>query len=402
MEPSPSPNAGDPADPDYARLVDAVTDCALCLLTPDGVLRSWNRGAQQVLGHTPGEALGRPLADLFTDEDREAGLPARWLEAARVEGHAREEGWMRRHDGTPIWAERVLDLIPTAHGAPLGLALQVRDLSERHARDLLQDEQRMQLFHAQKLEALGQLSGGLAQDFNELLTIILSASALAGRSTDETRRKELLGHIHEAGLRGRHLTQHLQAFAGRREQQVQVLQLEGLLHTAQMFFIQALPRHLTLELQVRPPLHPVEVDFGQLEMSLLNLVFNARDAMPPGEGTIVLRAENRYLDGSWDDLVGSFVRISVSDEGSGIPEAILPRIFEPFFTTKPLGEGTGLGLSQAWGFARQQGGGLRVESQPGQGAILALYLPAWQPGAAANGRNLPEADDSIAGRRPGA
>lgn len=359
----------------YELLVNAVVDYALYMLSPEGEIISWNAGAERIKGYSAEEAIGQHLSMFFTEEDRAANRPAHLIATALNTGRAQDEGWRVRRDGTRFWALAVMDVVRDHDGRIIGLAKITRDMTERHESELHLQGLRAQLFQAQKLEALGQLTGGMAHDFNNLLTVIIGASALAGRTQDPKRIKELLGSIHEAGLRGSHLTQHLLSFARQRDQQQQVVQLENTLHSAQMFFSQALPKGMTLELQLCPPLHPILVDPSQLEMTLLNLIFNARDAMEQ-DGSIVLRAENRTLTGEWDELTGEFLVISVRDSGSGIPLEVLPRIFEPFFTTKGLGKGTGLGLSQAYGFVRQHGGTIRVDSEPGRGTTMTLCLPA--------------------------
>jgi PAS domain S-box-containing protein len=375
MDPIPPKPSEDLSARGYELLVKAVVDYAIYMVSVEGRIVSWNAGAERIKGYSAEQAIGQHLSMFFTEEDRAAGRPAHLLATALATGRAQDEGWRVRRDGTRFWALAVMDLVHDEEGRVIGLAKITRDMTERHDSELQLQELRAQLFQAQKLEALGQLTGGMAHDFNNLLTVIIGASALAARTQDPKRLKELLGSIHEAGLRGSHLTQHLLSFARQRDQQQQLVELENTLHSAQMFFTQALPKGMSLELQLCPPLHPILVDPSQLEMALLNLIFNARDAMQES-GTIVLRAENRHLQGEWENLHGDFVLLTVRDDGVGIAPEILPRIFEPFFTTKGLGKGTGLGLSQAYGFIRQQGGTIRVDSTPGAGTSVTLCLPA--------------------------
>ena len=359
----------------YELLVRAVVDYAIYMLDPQGRIMTWNAGAEQIKGYRAEEVIGQSLAMFFPEEDRRAGKPQQMLATALREGRAQDEGWRLRKDGSRFWALTVLDSIHDEAGNLIGLAKITRDITERHEAQLRLDEMRAQLFQAQKMEALGQLTGGMAHDFNNLLTVIIGSSDLARRTSDPQRIQALLASIHEAGLRGRELTANLLTFASRRKLQTQLLDLQATLHSATGLFAQALPEgiDLALEFDSTPP--PVEVDPNQLEMALLNLVLNARDAMA-GRGSIRLQVSNRQLRGEWDNLHGEFVLLSVHDSGPGIAPEVQARIFEPFFTTKAFGQGTGLGLSQVYGFARNAGGAVRVQSEPEQGTCMTICLPA--------------------------
>lgn len=358
----------------YELLVQAVVDYAIYMLDPNGRILTWNTGAERIKGYRADEVVGQHLEMFFPDNDRQQGKAQQLIATARREGRAQDEGWRMRKDGSRFWALAVLDAIYDDAGNLVGLAKITRDMTERHEAQLRLDEVRGQLFQAQKMEALGQLTGGMAHDFNNLLTVIIGSSDLALRSQDPERIRLLLESIHEAGLRGRELTQNLLTFARRRAPDAQVLDLTSTLEAATGLFRQALPKKVELELALTP-VHPVRVDANQLEMALLNLIFNARDAMPEG-GHILLRAENHQMKGEWDGLHGEFVLISVTDNGLGIDQETQSRIFEPFFTTKKFGNGTGLGLSQVYGFVRNAGGSVRVQSEPGKGTCMTLYLPA--------------------------
>ena len=358
----------------YELLVRAVVDYAIYMLDTQGRILTWNTGAERIKGYRAEEVVGQHLEMFFPQDDRREGKAQQLIATALREGRAQDEGWRVRKDGSRFWALAVLDAIHDDAGNLIGLAKITRDLTERHEAQLHLDEVRAQLFQAQKMEALGQLTGGMAHDFNNLLTVIIGSSDLALRSQDPERIRLLLESIHEAGRRGRELTRNLLTFARRREPEAHTLDLVSTLEAPTGLFRQALPKHIELDLDVAT-VHPVRVDANQLEMALLNLIFNARDAMPDG-GHILLRAENRRMSGEWENLHGDFVLISVTDNGPGIEPEIQARIFEPFFTTKKFGSGTGLGLSQVYGFVRNAGGSVRVESQPGHGTRMTLYLPA--------------------------
>lgn len=360
----------------YEMLVQAVVDYAIFMLNTDGCIVSWNVGAARIKGYEAAEVIGQHLSIFYTDEDRRNGKPWQLIERALRDGRAQDEGWRVRKDGTRFWALVAIDVIRNEEGVVIGLAKITRDITDRHEADLRYDVLRAQLFQAQKLEALGQLSGGMAHDFNNLLTIILGATKLASRASNPERLASLLASIQDAGERGAQMTRNLLTFARCEQMPSRLVDLNELLEAAHAFIGQALPKTMSLEVQFAPGLHRVELDPSQLEMALLNLILNARDAMY-GVGVVRLRAENRVLSGELEDLHGEFVLISVIDQGVGIDPAIHSRLFEPFFTTKDVGKGTGLGLSQVYGFTRQAGGGVHVESVTGQGATMTLCLPAF-------------------------
>nr|WP_298141050.1 PAS domain S-box protein [uncultured Pseudomonas sp.] len=363
------------SEPSYKLLVQSVTDLAIFMLDLEGRIVSWNAGARRIKGYSAEEVLHQHLSIFYTEEDRADNKPQRLLDRVRSKGNAHDEGWRLRKDGSRFWAQVALELVRDTDGTPVGFAKITRDMTQSHEAALHLENMRAQLFQAQKLEALGQLTGGLAHDFNNLLTIIISASTLARTTKNPERLGELLENIHQAGLRGSQLTQHLLTFARRRNPTPQVIELCEVLPAARAFLAQALPKEISLKLELEEPLYPVELDPSQLEMSLLNLILNARDALH-GAGEIRLHAENREMQGEWDNLHGPCVLISVSDTGMGIAPDDLARIFEPFFTTKGFERGTGLGLSQVYGFAKGLHGAVQVNSELDHGTTVTLYLPA--------------------------
>lgn len=366
----------------YEQLVQSVVDYAIYMLDPTGHVVSWNAGAQRIKGYRGEEVIGRHFSLFFTPQDCAEGRPERLIKQALEQGVAQDEGWRVRKDGTQFWALAALDVIRDEQGQIVGLAKVTRDITDRRESALQLDAVRAQLFQAQKLEALGQLTGGLAHDFNNLLTIIISSARLAQASQDPARLQRMLEHILDAGQRGTELTQQLLTFARHRQLDVSLIAPAKLLASTRGLLEHALPREIVLEEYLQPDLPLIEVDIGQLQMVLLNLVFNARDAT--GErGTIDLAVLAVDLAGEVEGLHGKFVCFEVNDRGDGIDPLVLPRIFEPFFTTKPFGKGTGLGLSQVYGFAKQSNGTVSVESTPGQGTCMRLYLPAYQPDAGA-------------------
>ena len=359
----------------YERLVQSVVDYAIYMLDFTGKVVSWNSGAERIKGYRADEVIGQHFSLFFTPQDRADGLPERLLRQALEQGVAHDEGWRVRKDGSQFWALTALDVVRDDEGQVIGLARVTRDITDRRESALQLDAVRARLFQAQKLEALGQLTGGLAHDFNNLLTIILGAARLAQGNQDLQRVRRLLEHIVSAGERGTELTRQLLTFARHRQLSATRVAPAELIDSTRGLLQHGLPSGITLEYRIQPDLPMIEADAGQLQMVLLNLLFNARDAIS-GDGCIALEVSCVELAGEVEGLRGHFVRFDVHDTGEGIDPAVLPRIFEPFFTTKPFGKGTGLGLSQAYGFARQSNGAICVDSQAGEGTRMSLYLPA--------------------------
>ncbi|MFR0717982.1 two-component system sensor histidine kinase NtrB [Enterobacterales bacterium BD_CKDN230030183-1A_HGKHYDSX7] len=360
----------------YEQLVQSVVDYAIYMLDPFGRVVSWNAGAERIKGYRADEVIGKHFSLFFTPQDINDGRPERLLRQALEKGVAQDEGWRVRKDGTQFWALAALDVIRDAQGQIVGLAKVTRDITDRREAAQQLDAVRAQLFQAQKLEALGQLTGGLAHDFNNLLTIILSSARLALTTRDPARAQRMLEHIVDAGQRGTQLTQQLLSFARHRQLNVTRIAPAELITSTRGLIEHALPSTIEMHQHVPSDLPLIDVDAGQLQMVLLNLLFNARDAVE-GEGRIDLSVSTVILAGEVDGLCGPFVRFDVRDTGSGIDPDVLPRIFEPFFTTKPFGKGTGLGLSQVYGFAKQSNGAISVTSSVGEGTCMSLYLPAY-------------------------
>ncbi len=229
------------------------------------------------------------------------------------------------------------------------------------------------LRQAQKIEAVGRLTGGVAHDFNNLLMVISGGLDMLDRQTDPARRRRLMDGMVQAAQRGASLTRQLLAFSRRQELRPEPVDIAGQIGGMRELLDRSLRGDVHVKFDFPDALWPVEVDPGELELVVLNLAVNARDAMPSG-GTIVVRGENlpNLKD---DELAGDYVRLSVIDTGSGMTEEVRTRVFEPFFTTKDVGKGSGLGLAQVYGFATQSRGTVRIDSEVGEGTTIALYLP---------------------------
>jgi PAS domain S-box-containing protein len=392
------------AERHFRLLVQSVTDYAIFMLDTGGHVASWNAGAERIKGYSADEIIGEDFGRFYTPEDRAAGLPQRALETARETGRYESEGWRVRKDGTRFWANAVIDAVHDEEGKLIGFAKITRDMSEKREAQLQLQESREQLFRSQKMEALGQLTGGLAHDFNNLLTAILGACDLAIRNLgDEERLKRMLDGIRNSAQRGASITKQLLAFARAQQLEIKTVELKSFLADVTTLIRPSVRSNIDLITEISDHVWDVDADAGALELALLNLAFNARDAMPQG-GTLKISATNELLKGKPEGLRGEYVALRISDTGEGMSPEVMERVFEPFFTTKSYGEGTGLGLSQVFGFAKQIGGSVTVESTLHEGSVFCLYLPAsrgaYSPetkidGSQARGRVLVVEDDIL-------
>jgi PAS domain S-box-containing protein len=334
----------------------------------------WNGAAERLFGWTADEVIGKPypLAS-------EAMLP----EIARSRTRALREGRFidvhvqrMRRDGSLVDLSLSVGVIRNAQAEPSGFVLLAADLSERAKLEA-------QVRHAQKMDAVGQIAGGIAHDFNNLLTVVTGYAGilLSELPTDEPIRpdiREIMSAADRAGV----LTRQLLAFSRQQMLEPRVLDLNQVVEGMEHMLRRVLPADIKVTLALDTSLGWVNADPGQLEQVLMNLIVNARDAMPDG-GELVIETRDVHLDGTDGSecagaTAGDYVTLAVSDTGSGIAEAIQSRIFEPFFTTKEYGKGTGLGLSTAHGIITQSGGYIAVSSEPGLGATFRVYLPRVQ------------------------
>ena len=361
----------------FRLLVESVTDYAIYMLDPVGTITSWNAGAARFKGYTADEILGQNFSRFYSEADRMAGIPSRALETASREGRFEAEGWRIRKDGSRFWANVVIDAIRSPMGELLGFAKVTRDLTERRETQLALEEAREAIFQSQKMDAIGKLTGGVAHDFNNLLAVIVGSLDLA-RQRLETGGdiSRYIDNAMTAADRGATLTQRMLAFARRQELKLGSVDCIALVRNMAGLLKSTLGSTVTIETRFPLSLSSAHADPAQLELALLNLAVNARDAMPGGGRIIVEGSEAHLQTEQRPDLpTGNYIRLSVIDEGEGMDEDTLARAREPFFTTKGIGKGTGLGLSMVHGFAEQCGGSLIISSERGSGTTVSLWLP---------------------------
>ena len=374
----------------YRQIVEGAEDFAILMTDEKGLVTSWNSGAQRITQFAPEEAIGKVGEFFFTPEDRQAGIPDHEMAKALEDGRSLNERWHLRKDGTRFWGSGLTMHLDSGgylkifrdRTAEHAAEAAVRELNETlEARVLARTEE---LTHAQdalrqsqKMEAMGQLTGGVAHDFNNLLTpIVGSLDLLQRRGLGSEREQRLIDGALQSAERAKTLVQRLLAFARRQPLQPTGVDLRLLVSNMADLVSRATGPRVRLEVDIQPELPAVQTDPNQLEMAILNLAVNARDAMEEG-GTLTIAAVlDEVGPGARSDLApGCYVRLAVADTGTGMDKRTLARAIEPFFSTKGIGKGTGLGLSMVHGLAAQLGGAIAIDSRPGAGTTVQLWLP---------------------------
>ena len=357
----------------FRSIFSAISEGIFMIDPANGRIVEVNEPGSVMFGYGPGEVVGLDIESVssgaapFTQADA-----LRWIELATASGQPQRFDWRcRTKDGQLFWAE-VSVRFATIGGERQMLAI-VHDLTERQAIE-------SQLQQAQKMEAIGQLTGGLAHDFNNLLGVIIgNLDLLRETRSDDEELGELSGDALDAALRGADLTRGLLAFARRQPLQPQRIDVKTLVTGTVKLLSRLLGENIEISVRCSGDVGHVLADPAQLEAALTNLATNARDAMPRG-GKLSISAARRWLDADYaaanqDVVPGEYAMVEVTDTGEGMPPEVIGRIFEPFYTTKGRDEGTGLGLSMVFGFLKQSGGHISVYSEPGVGATFRLYLP---------------------------
>jgi PAS domain S-box-containing protein len=327
------------------------------------------------MGYTTQEVVGKHFGIFFRPDERRTGEPNRALEGAIERGKHEIEGWRVRKNGTPFFVTGLISSIHDDAGNLLGFANVLRDATERRDAQEKLVEAREQLAMAQKMEAIGKLTGGIAHDFNNLLMIIGGNAQIFQRLLDP-KLPRAIEAIQTAAKRGESLTRQLLTFSRRQHLSPAVVDLNAAIKNMRTMIESSLRGNIVYKEELDEGVSAVKLDLAELELAIVNISVNARDAMPNG-GTFTLTTYNvtREDDFSDNQLDGRHVAIACSDTGMGIPPNLLSKIFDPFFTTKEVGKGTGLGLSQVYGFAHQAGGTVRAQSKVGLGTTISVYLP---------------------------
>lgn len=354
----------------FRMLVQGVNDYAIYMLDPEGRVTNWNTGAQRIKGYTEDEIVGESFSRFYTETERAKGEPLRALETALKDGKYEREAWRVRKDGSLFWAHVLIDPVFDDGGRHIGFAKVTRDITDKKKAEEELKQAQGALFQSQKLQALGELTGGIAHDFNNLMTVIAGSADFLRRNRDMPEQKKLkyLDGIIETAERATTLTSQLLTFGRRQTVKPQVLNVSERLESARELLGRTLGSRYAIAVEVSDSTLKVEVDPTQFEAAIVNAVVNARDAMPGG-GNIKLSAAR---EGGVSDPI---VRISIADDGMGMPMRVQERAFDPFFTTKEIGKGTGLGLSQIHGFAAQAGGSTEIASQEGLGTTVSILIP---------------------------
>ena len=336
----------------------------------DHRIQFWNKGAERIFGWTREEAIGRFKQDLlYHDPAIFHAANQRVFELGEWNGVVEQT----RKDGARVKVQANWTLIRDVDGKPTSVFCIVSDVTDRLSLEA-------QLKQAQKLEAIGQLTGGVAHDFNNLLTVVLgNCEVLVERLADQPKLRRLAQMTLSIAERGSELTHRLLAFARRQPLEPKSVDVNELLTGMEVLLKRTLSEEIEVAFMHGELLWPAVIDPSQLEAAVLNLCINARDAMPEG-GRLIIETENTQLDETYasenaEVHAGDYVLVAVSDTGAGIAPENLARVFDPFFTTKEIGKGTGLGLSMVYGFVKQSQGHVKVYSELGVGTTVKIYLP---------------------------
>jgi PAS domain S-box-containing protein len=360
----------------FQILIEGVVDYAIFALDKEGHIASWNSAAQKIMGYTAEEIIGKHFGIFYRPDERRAGAPDRALELASQRGKHEVEGWRIRKNGTPFFITGSVASTRDDAGNLLGFINILRDATERRDAEEKLVQAREQLAMSQKMEAIGKLTGGIAHDFNNLLMIIGGSAQIFARLLDP-KLPRAIEAIQNAAKRGESLTRQLLTFSRHQHLSPTVVDLNASIKNMRTMIESSLRGNIVYNENIGDGVWPVKVDLAELELAIVNIAVNARDAMPNG-GTFTLSVNDVTVDQEIGDnrLEGAFLAIAFSDTGTGIPPNLLSKMFDPFFTTKEVGKGTGLGLSQVYGFAHQAGGTVTADSEVGQGTTITVYLPS--------------------------
>jgi len=402
-------------------ILESTTGYGILTIDLEGRITLWNPGAERLMGWTEEEMLGRPADIFFTPEERAQGIPAQEMKRAAETGRAVDDRRHVRKDGSRFYASGLMMPLRNGGGRLLGYLKVLRDRTLEHqAKEALErgvaertaelaatnrqlvaqieERERVEatLRQMQRLEAVGQLTSGVAHDFNNLLTVITGNIGILERMcTDkldaDPRIRQRLTSMKDAATRGAKLTAQLLAFSRRQRLEAKAVDLNSIVAGMRDLLQSSMGGSIQLIMKFQPGLWPALVDPTQIELVILNLAINARDASPVGGDLIVETANVAVREPATrpeEPCPGDYVMVAVTDHGTGMSPDVLARAFEPFFTTKEVGKGSGLGLAQVYGFAKQSGGGVRIDTRVGAGTSIRVYLPR-AAGDAADMEELP-------------
>ncbi len=369
---------------------------AVIVLDPTGAITQWSDAAQALTGYSAREMVGRAFGVLSAAHVSERFELEQILREAVDSGDCHVEGWKKRKDGSAFYAAQTFTALFDRNGACSGFTINLRDLTEPHWPGSLGDSEE-QLRQGQRMEAVGRLASGIAHDFNNLLTAIQGHAQFLSEdlAPDHPSRADVRGILHSSE-RAAALTRQLLAFSRGHSMQPETVQLNDIVAAMERLLRRVIREDIAVESALEPALWPVRADPTQIEQILVNLIVNARDAMPRG-GRITIKTGNAELATSYAEQheeveAGEYVMLAVSDTGVGMDRETQARIFEPFFTTKGPDEGTGLGLSTVLGIIKQMGGHIFVYSEPGQGTAFKIYLP--RAGGSTHHGSTPKRDEA--------
>ena len=358
----------------FQILMDGIADYAIFVLDTTGHVASWNGAAKQIVGYTAEEIVGQHFGIFYRPDERRTGEPSRALEIALQRGKHEVEGWRIRKNGTLLFVTGTITSMRDKSGNLVGFANILRDATERRDTQEKLVEAREQLVTSQKMEAIGKLTGGIAHDFNNLLMII-GGNAQTFKRLLDPKLPRAIEAIQTAAKRGESLTRQLLTFARRQHLSPTAVDLNDCIGGMRTMIESSLRGNIVYNEQINSDVRPIKVDLAELELAIVNIAVNARDAMPSG-GTFTVTIGNVTSNCDEAHPDKEFAAIEFGDTGTGIPPDLLSKIFDPFFTTKEVGKGTGLGLSQVYGFAHQSGGMVMADSKVGKGTKITLYLPS--------------------------
>jgi PAS domain S-box-containing protein len=364
----------------WFRGVFESQDDAVFVVSLDRIVMQANQSALEMLGYELGEIRGQSVSMMHIDEPQYARFCKRVDDAVRTGEAARFEFQLKRKNAECFPSDHTVSVLRGATGEVLGIVLVVRDISERIQNEKKIEEMQKQFYQAQRMESIGHLAGGIAHDMNNVLSSVIGFTEMAlTEIAPDSQLFEDLALVKDAGERGARLVSQILAFGRRQVLEPVVIDLNPTITEFQRMMERIVGEDVEVRVILESDLKPVLVDETQFEQILLNLVVNARDAMPNG-GVLAIETANTYLDEGYAAnhyavQAGEYVQVTVSDTGVGMDAGTRERIFEPFYTTKEFGSGTGLGLATVFGVVKQHGGHILVYSEPNRGSAFKVYFP---------------------------